>query len=214
VKTKNNAQRLSLRAATRALIAAIGLAPFAALAGTINFGLTTTNGSSSWGGSCGYSCSILEMNGSSTLSGLNGYFGPSDTPAFTFSAQVDVSDSGPLFGGILTPPAGSWSLNDGSGDSLFGSLTSWFSNPGSDSVAGFYYDVTGGTGVFNDVSGLGGSVVTFSSYRGGYSQKGAFLVDASNPVHVPEPGTLSLFGAALAALTWSVRRRRTAVRAL
>lgn len=212
MKMKNDAQRLFRRAPMSAVIAAIGLAPVAALALPATFSLNT-NGSSSWGGTCGFSCSILELNGSATLSGLNGYFGTSSTPAFTYSAQVDVLDGGPLFGGIGkdSPPAGDWTLSDGSGDTLFGSVTGYFSAPGRGSVTGLYYDVTGGTGVFNDVSGIGGSVVTFSSFPGRYSQKGDFLVGGGGgrgPVHVPEPGTLGLFAAALGALAWSVRRRR------
>lgn len=210
MNTNNNALRMLRRAPTRALIVAIGLAPIAALAGTINFAADTI-GSASWGGSCGSNCAVLDLSGTSKLSGLDSYFGPSGTPAFTFSAQLDLTGFGLGAVGIGGPPSGGWSLWDGSGDSLFGSVTGWFAPTGTNTaMAGFYYDVTGGSGLFNAASGAGGSLAFYQS-SGKYSEDGDFLVSTSRPVHVPEPGTLSLFAAAFAALGWSVRRRRRGI---
>lgn len=211
MNAKNNAQRMLRLAPTRAIIAAIGLTPLAALAGTINFAADTM-GSASLGGSCGFACDVLNLNGTSTLSGLDGYFGSSGTPAFTFSARLDLTGFGLGAVGVGGPPSGGWLLQDGSGDSLFGSVTGWFAPTSkSSAMAGLYYDVTGGSGIFNDASGAGGSLAFYHS-SGSYFEDGDFLVSTSRAVHVPEPGTLGLFAAAFAALGWSVRRRRAATR--
>lgn len=212
MNTKNRAKRLLLRAPTRALIAVIGLAPIAALAGMINFGADTI-GSASWGGSCGSFCNVLDLNGTSTLSGLDSYFGSSGTPAFTFSAQLNLTGYGLGAIGVGGPPSGGWLLQDQSGDSLFGSVTGWFGGTRSGAIGGLYYDVTGGSGIFNDARGQGGSLAYYQP-SGNYSEDGDFLVSTSQPVHVPEPGTLSLFAAAMAALAWSARRRRATMPAV
>lgn len=203
MNAKNNAKRVFRLVPARVLIAAIGLTPFAALAGTINFGADTI-GSASWGGSCGASCRIVDLFGTSTLSGL----GSSDDTAFTFSAKLDLTGFGLGALGRGDSPTGGWLLQDGSGDSLFGSVTGWFAPTSRNTaMAGLYYDVKGGSGIFNDASGAGGSLAFYRS-SGNYTEDGDFLVSTSQPVHVPEPGPLSLFAAALAVLTWSVRRRR------
>lgn len=191
----------------------LSLASFAAPAGTISVGFTTT-GSDTWGGSCGASCADLTLTGTTSLSGLGAYFGPSGTPDFTFSAQLDATAD--WFGSSLSgaAPAGGWQLADGSGDSLYGSMSgSMTGSPGDAAGWGALdFDVAGGTGLFDDASGSGGALALFDSH-GGFGDAGILFLDPPSPASVPEPGTLALFAAALAALGWTARRRRATVSA-
>lgn len=174
----------------------LSLFSMVASAGVIGVGFGTL-GTDTWGGSCGASCTQLNLAGNTAISGLDGYFGPSGTPAFDFSAQLQVTPGNPM---------GGWQLLDGSGDSLYGSLTA-------SNVVGLgalSFDVTGGTGLFGDVSsGSGGAFALFGP-NGQFADAGVLFLNASSSsATVLEPGSLALLAAALAALAWVTRRRRS-----
>jgi PEP-CTERM motif len=171
------------------------LVSLAASAGVIGVGFGTY-GTDTWDGSCGASCTQLNLAGDTSLSGLSGYFGPSGIPAFSFSAQLQVAPGA---------PTGGWQLLDGSGDGLYGSLTA-------SNIAGLgslSFDITGGTGLFGGVSsGSGGALALFGP-NGQFADAGVLFLDASpSQPNVPEPSALALFAAALSALAWGLRRRR------
>jgi PEP-CTERM motif len=185
----------------------------AASAGMIGVGFDTT-GSANWGPSCGTSCTELNLAGTTTVSGLNGYFG-SAAPNLSFSALLDVTPDSFGSSAVGTAPTGGWQLQDGSGDSLYGWVNGWLSGtPGNSAGVGLLdFGITGGTGLFGDVSGSGGALADFS-WNGSFNDAGLLLLDSSSAPasNVPEPGTLALFAAALAALGWTFARRRTTFR--
>lgn len=193
MKNMNKNWRHWLRVSAAAI--PLSLVSIAASAGVIGVGFGTY-GTGTWGGSCGASCTQLNLAGNTSLSGLDGYLGSSGTPAFTFSAQLQVTPG---------TPTGGWQLLDGSGDGLYGSLTA--SNVVG--LGGLSFDVTGGTGLFGDVSsGSGGALALFGP-NGQFADAGVLLLNASaTQPTVPEPGSLALFAAALGVLAWGTRRRR------
>lgn len=184
----------------------------AAWAGIIPVGFDTT-GSATWGPSCGTSCTELNLAGTTTVSGLNGYFGGSAAPDFSFSALLDVTPGLVGSSAVGAAPTGGWQLQDASGDSLFGSVKGLLpGTPGDSAGVGLLgFDITGGTGLFDNISGSGGALADFS-WTGSFNDAGLLLVDSSSAPtsNVPEPSTLALFAAALAALGWTFGRRRTA----
>lgn len=183
----------------------LSLISVAASAGIMDLGFTA-NGSSTWGGSCGPSCTDLKLTGTTSLWGLAGHSGPA--APFTFSALLDVTPD--HFGSAATgtPPSGGWVMQDSSGDSLHGSISGWLSSSGGAAGWGVLdFSITGGSGLFDDVSGSGGSLLGFSS-NGQFSDAGLLRVNSPTaPASVPEPSGLTLFAAALAALGWAAGRR-------
>lgn len=186
----------------------------AASAGIIGVGFDTT-GSASWGPSCGTSCTELNLTGTTTVSGLNSYFGGSAAPNLSFSALLDVTPDSIRSSAVGTAPTGGWQLQDGSGDTVYGWVNGWLSGkPGNLAGVGLFdLGITGGTGLFANVSGSGGAFADFS-WNGDFNDAGLLLVGSSSAPtgSVPEPGTLALFAASLAALGWTFGRRRTALR--
>ena len=186
-----------------AAVLPLSLASVAASAGVIGLGFDTT-GSAAWGKSCGPSCTDLNLKGTTTVSGLE-YFGPSSN--FSFSALLDVTSN--RLGDLS--PTGTWQLQDGSGDTIYGSvdgsLSGWAGHLSGWGTLDF--SITGGTGLFDNISGSGGSMADFSA-NGGFSDSGLVWIGSpsSPPSTVSEPGTLGLFVVALGALAWSTRRRR------
>ena len=206
-KSSNNWSRyLKLSAAALSL----SLASLAASAGIIGVGFETI-GSATWGASCGVSCTDLSLAGTASVSGLDKYFGTSGTPDFTFSALLNVTSGWAGSWAVGQAPTGGWRLQDGSGDSLYGWVNGWLSGTPADlaGVGLFDYGVTGGTGLFDKTSGSGGSLAGFYS-NGSFGNAGALLVDTSSvpTATVPEPPALGLFALGLAAIGWSLRRRR------
>lgn len=190
----------------------LSLASVAASAGIIGVGFTTI-GSGTSAGSCGASCTSLELTGTTNLSGLNGYFGSSGTPEFTFSAQLAVTPDG--FGSLATgvAPSGGWQLWDTAGDRLYGSVTGLLTGSPSDpaGLLALDFDITGGSGLFDNVSGFGSAIGGLSS-SDAFGEAGLMLMTSPAAANsVPEPGTLALFAAALAGLAWTARRRRFAL---
>lgn len=208
-KNSNNWRR---RLKVSAAVLPLSLVSLAASAGIIGVGFDTT-GSATWGPSCGASCTDLNLTGTTTVSGLDKYFGGSGTPDFSFSALLNVTPD--VIGSSASGASpGGWQLKDGSGDTLYGWANGWLSGtPGNQAGwALLDFGITGGTGLFANVSGSGGALGDFSA-NGGFSDAGLMWVNSpSDPGNsVPEPGTLSLFVIALGALAWSARRRRWAV---
>jgi PEP-CTERM motif len=196
--------------AVSAAVLPLSLASLAATAGVVDLGFTTS-GSAVWGAGCGSSCTDLSLTGTTAVSGLNSYFGASGTPAFTFSAQLNITQGWGGASATGMAPSGGWQLTDGSGDSLYGSLDGGLTGSSrSTSLAWFYFGVTGGTGTFSNASGgVGGSLGNLSS-DGFFYESGRLLVDSPAPQSAPEPGTWALFAAALAAVGWTACRRRLA----
>jgi hypothetical protein len=216
LKMKKNNWRRCLRIS--AAIVPLSLASVVASAGIIGVGFSTT-GAATPAGSCGHSCSALQLTGTSSLSGLDSYFGSSGTPDFAFSALLDVTSG--LLGSSAAgaPPNGGWQLQDGSGDSLYGSLTGWMSGSSSNPAGSMLlsFGVTGGTGLFGGTSGSGAGLGSIS-WNGSFGDAGLLLIGSPtgtgpSTASVPEPGTLALFAAALAAFGWTASRRRLTLKA-
>ncbi len=182
-----------------AAILPLSLASLAASAGIIDVGFTTT-GTGTWGPSCGMSCTDLTLSGNTVTNGLDGYFGKSGAPDFSFSGLLNV------YGGLA--PTGNWQLQDGSGDSLYGSTAGLLGGgPGGISLL-LGFDITGGTGLFQDVTGVGGWSFGGVSWNGAFGNSGVLVVDGSPSTAVTEPGALLLLVFGLAGLGWTLRRRR------
>lgn len=181
----------------------------AASAGIIDVGFDTA-GSATWGASCGTSCTDLTLTGTTSVSGLDGYFGGSATPNFSFSALLNVTPGWIGSSAVGNAPTGGWRLQDTLGDSLYGSVDGWLSGmPGDLAGVGIFdFAVSGGTGLFGGASGSGGALSDFS-WSGNFRDAGGLLVHAPSvpTTTVPEPGTLVLFGFGLAGLGWSLQKR-------
>jgi hypothetical protein len=201
-----------------AIVAAAGalyLAPPTASADTeiVTFGMS--NAGVTWlDGGCGVGCNVVNFSGTSFLSGLVGFFPSNHTPSFTFTGQLDVTESGSA--GIGSD--GTWALHDSHGDSLFGQFEGSVSGSPTDFLRSgqFLYSALGGTGVFGGAEGLGFTTLTFGNFPsaddfGDFSQTGQFTLDVPPPVSVPEPGTFALFGAGLFGLLWTTTRSRRTV---
>lgn len=190
----------------------LALISAAASADVISVGFSTT-GTYNFVGSCGASCVTVGLTGTTSLTGLDSYFGPSGTPDFLFTALLDATPVGP---GIAasTPPTGGWQLQDSAGDSLFGSLNGFLAIGGGGAAGPLEFDVTGGTGLFDNISKGSGSSWAGADTNG-FADEGILSLDtASGPSTVPEPGALLLAAAALAALgCWSAGKRRRALTA-
>ncbi|MGH8227120.1 MAG: PEP-CTERM sorting domain-containing protein [Steroidobacteraceae bacterium] len=108
-------------------------------------------------------------------------------------------------------PIGGWELQDSTGDSLYGSLNGLLALSGNGATGLVDFDVTGGAGLFDNISsGSGRALAGFN--RDGFGDLGKLSLETSSaPSTVPEPGALLLFAAALAALgCWSAGKRRRA----
>lgn len=208
-KKNSNNWRHWLKVSAAAL--PLSVASVAASAGIIGVGFETT-GSATWGPSCGTSCTDLSLTGTTSVSGLDHYFGASGTPDFTFSALLNVTPGWAGSSAVGESPTGGWWLQDASGDSLYGWVDGWLSGTPGDlaGVGLFDFGVTGGTGLFGGTSGSGGALAGFYS-DGDFGDAGVLLVYADPTTTVPEPSALVLFAFGLAALGWSVRRRRPAL---
>ena len=192
-----------------AVFLALCLPSAAASAGIIGVGFAVT-GADTWGGRCGAACIYLDLSWTTRLCGLDRHFVASAPPAFTFSARLQATPAWLGSSLVGTAPGGGWQLEDGSGDSLYGSLSGWLTGtPGSPAgLGGFHFDVTGGTGLFAGVSSGSGSALSLFGPGGDFGDAGVLLLDPASPrARVPEPGMLALFAAALAALSWAGRRR-------
>jgi hypothetical protein len=149
----------------------------------------------------------------------SGVYAPGDTAnsitgsAFGIADDVGNAIPGSWFTSLTFDAAldngtasGVWSFDDSaSGNSLSGTFTAVI---GSDSTGTISYLVTDGEGMFAGATGTGTSTATLTDASGGFadfSEAGTF-----NVTPVPEPSTMALMLAGLAAVGYSARRRKAA----
>lgn len=192
-------------------VAAICLTPTLASAGAITFDF------SSWGtatptGSCGLFCYEIRTSGTVIEIGDN----VPGTSSWSLSGVMQFLQIGSVLGigAGLSPLGGGWSFIDATGsNSLFGSFTMLLEGGLNDDIryGSVQYLIEGGTGLFEDASGLGLSVIAFDREGSLFSfiERGVMsaLVSAQS-IEVPEPGTLALFAAGMLAMLVLVHRRR------
>ncbi|MGH8227320.1 MAG: PEP-CTERM sorting domain-containing protein [Steroidobacteraceae bacterium] len=202
------------RLAVSAAVFPLALMSAIAAADVISVGFGTA-GTYSLVGSCGTNCETVSLTGTSILTGLDSYFGSSGKPAFTFTALLDAA---PAVRGIAASgmaPTEGWKLEDSAGDSLFGSLNGFLAFTLGGAAGRVNFDVTDGTGLFDNVSSGSGSAWAGFNQDGWWGDLGDLSLDPGTATStVPEPGTLLLFAAALAALgCWSASKRHGALAA-